>query len=89
VVYSDGTTQAFTLSAPDWHGGCSASGAGVALYMPYRNRAPGQNALTVCVFDASVPLQAGKTVSMIVLPDVSSGVTSGSPSLHIFAVTIS
>ena len=89
VVYSDGTTQAFTLGAPDWHGGCSPSGAGVALYMPYRNRATGQNTLPVCVFDASVPLQAGKTVSMIVLPDVSSGVTSGSPSLHIFAVTIS
>jgi hypothetical protein len=89
VVYSDGTTQAFTLGAPDWHGGCSPAGSGVALYMPYRNRATGQNALPVCVFDASVPLQAGKTVSMIVLPDVSSGVTSGSPSLHIFAVTIS
>jgi hypothetical protein len=88
VVYSDGTTQPFTLTSPDWHGGCSQSGAGVALYMPYRNRASGQNSLPVCVYDASVALQAGKAVSRVVLPDVSSGVASGSPSLHIFAVTI-
>jgi hypothetical protein len=88
VVYSDGTTQSFTLSSPDWLGGCSSSGAGVALYTPYRNRATGQNSLPVCVYDASVPLQAGKTVTRVVLPDVSSGVASGSPSLHIFAVTI-
>jgi hypothetical protein len=88
VVYSDGTTQPFTLNSPDWHGGCSQSGAGVALYMPYRNRASGQNPLPVCVYDASVALQAGKAVSRVVLPDVSSGVASGSPSLHIFAVTI-
>jgi hypothetical protein len=33
-------------------------------------------------------LQAGKTVTLVVLPDVGSGVTFGSPSLHIFAVTI-
>ena len=32
--------------------------------------------------------QVGKTVTRVVLPDVSSGVASGSPSLHIFAVTI-
>jgi hypothetical protein len=38
--------------------------------------------------DASVALQAGKTVTWVVLPDDSSGVASGSPSLHIFAVTI-
>jgi hypothetical protein len=88
VVYSDGATQSFTLSSPDWHGGCSSSGAGVALYMPYRNRATGQNSLPVCVYSASVPLQAGQTVTRVVLPDVSPGVASGSPSLHIFAVTI-
>lgn len=61
---------------------------GVALYMPYRNWASGQNSLPVCVYNASVALQAGKAASRVVLPDISSGVASGSPSLHIFAVTI-
>lgn len=88
VVYSDGSTQSFTLSAPDWHGGCSPAGPGVALYMPYRNRASGQNSLPVCVFSDSVTLDPARTVARIVLPDVSSGVTSGSPSLHIFAAAI-
>lgn len=62
--------------------------SGVALYMPYRNRASGQNSLPVCVYDASVPLQAGQPVARIILPDTGAGVVSGSPSLHIFAVTI-
>ena len=60
----------------------------MALYLPYRNWASGQNSLPVCVFSDSVTLDPAKTVTRIVLPDVSSGVTSGSPSLHIFAATI-
>ncbi len=62
--------------------------AGVSLYLPHRNRATGQNSLPVCVYSASVPLQAGQTVTRVVLPDVSSAVASGNPSLHVLAVTI-
>jgi hypothetical protein len=53
-----------------------------------RNWASGQNLRRVRVYDASVALQVGKTVIRVVLPDVSSGVASGTPSLHIIAVTI-
>jgi hypothetical protein len=88
IVYTDGSTESFTLNAPDWHGGCSATGTGVALYTPYRNSASGKSSLTVCVYDASVPLTTGKTVSYVVLPDVSSGVRSDVPAMHVFAVTI-
>ena len=56
--------------------------------MPYRNRATGQNQLSVCVYDASAQLTQGKTVSMVVLPDISSGVASGTAALHVFAVAI-
>ena len=42
----------------------------------------------VRVYDASVALQAGETVSQVVLPDVSSEVASGTSSVHIIAVTI-
>jgi hypothetical protein len=85
VIYSDGTSDSFTLTVPDWHSGCSSSGTGVALYMPYRNRPNGKDSLPVCVFDASTPLQS---VTRIVLPNVSGSVTSGVPSLRIFAATI-
>jgi alpha-L-fucosidase 2 len=89
VVYTDGSSDQFQLSAPDWHGGCkSATDPGVALYMPYRNRASGQNALPVCVFYASAPIASGKAVARIFLPNVSADVKSGQPSMHIFAVTI-
>jgi hypothetical protein len=83
VVYADGSTSSFTLNAPDWHGGCSTS---AALYTAYRNYPGGKSALDVCVYEASVPLTAGKTISCVVLPDVSAGVTADVPALHIFAV---
>ncbi|HUN36509.1 MAG TPA: fibronectin type III domain-containing protein [Trebonia sp.] len=86
VVYTDGSTSSFTLNAPDWHGGCSPGGAGVALYSAYRNYSGGQSALDVCVYAATVPLTAGKTISSVVLPDVSNGVTADVPALHVFAV---
>jgi hypothetical protein len=90
VVYTDGSTSSFMLNVPDWHGGCSsASAPGVALYMPYRNRPSGKNTLPVCVYYASAPLTAGKTVAEVILPHVSDDVASGSPALHVFAVKVS
>ncbi|HTU72656.1 MAG TPA: fibronectin type III domain-containing protein [Trebonia sp.] len=86
VVYTDGSTSSFTLNAPDWHGGCSQGGAGVALYTAYRNYSGGKSALDVCIYAAVVPLTAGKTISYVVLPDVSSGVTADVPALHVFAL---
>jgi hypothetical protein len=88
IVYTDGTTQSFTLNAPDWHGSCSQGGTGVAVYTPYRNGPSGQNSLDVCIYEAATPLQAGKTVSYVVLPDVSAGVKADVPALHVFAATI-
>lgn len=88
VVYTDGSTSSFTLSAPDWHGGCSQTGSGVALYTAYRNYSGGKSALDVCIYEASVPLTEGKTISYVVLPDVSTGVKSGIPAMHIFAVAV-
>jgi hypothetical protein len=88
VVYTDGSTSSFTLNAPDWHGGCSQDGTGVALYTAYRNYSGGKSALDVCIYAAVVPLTAGKTISYVVLPDVSSGVTADVPALHVFAVAV-
>ena len=89
VVYTDGSTSSFTLSTPDWHGGCTTPpGASTVLQMTYRNRATGQNQLSVCIYDATAQLTPGKTVSMVILPDISSGVASGTASLHVFAAAI-
>jgi alpha-L-fucosidase 2 len=87
VVYANGSTQAFSLSAPDWTDGCSSGGAGVVAFTPYRNN-PG-NGGSACIYYASVRLQA-QPVTGIILPDISPPEPpDGHPSMHIFAITIS
>lgn len=89
VLYSDGGSQPFTLTAPDWYA-TPPAGTDVVFTLPYRN-APGntQDQHQVAVFYAGVALEAGKTVQAVVLPDVSSAPpAAGSPALHVFAMTI-
>jgi hypothetical protein len=90
VVYSDGSTQRFTLGAPDWSGSCpSASGLGVTVYTPYHNQAGGRNSSASCLYYTSVRLHSAQPVRQIVLPDLTPPVPhAGDPSLHIFAATI-
>jgi hypothetical protein len=85
VVYASGSTQRFTISAPDWENSCpSADGPGVVMYTAqHTDGAP------ACLFYASVGLRAGQTVTRIILPPISTPVPGfGVPSLHIFAITI-
>jgi hypothetical protein len=89
VLYADGTSQSFTLAAPDWYA-TPPSGSDVAIQLPYRN-APGnsQDQHQVNVFYAGVELTAGKTVQAVVLPDVSPAPpAAGSAALHVFAMAI-
>jgi alpha-galactosidase len=88
ISYSDGTSQSFTLSVPNWYKAAPA-GSNAVIIAPYRNR-PGntQDPNVVNVFEQSIPLQPGKQVVAVTLPEISSGVTSGSPSLHVFAMAI-
>ncbi|GIH15406.1 glycoside hydrolase family 3 C-terminal domain-containing protein [Rugosimonospora africana] len=88
VSYADGSTQSFTLSAPDWYSATS-TGNDVAVTMPYRNKGGNvQQTHVVNVYYAGVPLQPGKAVTGVALPDVSDTASSGSPAMHIFAMTI-
>ncbi|GIH15407.1 hypothetical protein Raf01_35790 [Rugosimonospora africana] len=88
VRYADGSTQSFTLSVPDWYAAPPA-GSDPAVTMPYRNRSGNtQQAHQIDVFRVGVPLRAGQAVSTVVLPDISHGVASGAPAVHIFAMTV-
>jgi Fibronectin type III domain/NPCBM-associated, NEW3 domain of alpha-galactosidase len=87
VVYADGSTQSFTIAAPDWFSG--GTSPDIAITTPYRNRPAGRDNHPVYVFYAAVPLQAGKTVAAVVLPDVSGATPQARvPSLHVFAAAI-
>jgi alpha-galactosidase-like protein len=88
IIYADGSTQSFTLNAPDWYSG-PPTGSSAAITMAYRN-APGngQDNHPVYVYEQSVPLEETAQVAGVVLPDVSQGVSAGSAALHIFALTV-
>jgi hypothetical protein len=87
ITYTDGTTQQFTLSFADWWDNAAAPGGDILVSLPYINT-PTKLNQEVSVYYASVPLQQGKTVQYVTLPDISQGVTRGQTSMHVFAVAI-
>ncbi len=88
ITYTDGSTQSFTLTVPDWYGTAPA-GSDAVIVCAYRNR-PGntQDHTTVNVFEQTVALAAGKTVASVALPDVGNGVAGGQTAMHVFALGI-
>ncbi len=89
VVYSDGTTQSFTLGLSDWtlDGGRTARpsyGNGIAASLPYRNTGQGGRAVVqTYVFYAAIPLRGGQAITQVTLP-----VTAGPGRLHLFALAV-
>jgi beta-glucosidase len=82
ITYTDGSTQPFTITFPDWWAG----GGDTVATFPYINTPGGQQNQTVHLFMSTVQLQAGKTVKLITLPNISQGVSSGTNAMHVFAV---
>jgi hypothetical protein len=83
VVYADGTEQAFSVEVPDWYWANPAA----AVVLPYRNTPSGQDNNPVSLYTFGVDLE-DKELHSVVLPKVSDGLPSGSPALHIFAMTV-
>ncbi len=89
VVYSDGTTQSFTLGLSDWtlDGGGAARpsyGNGIAAILPYRNTGQGRReAVQTYVFYAAIPLRGGQPITQVTFP-----VTTGPGRLHVFALAV-
>ncbi len=87
VTYTDGTTQSYTVSFADWWSN-AATGGDVLTSVPYLNNAGGKESQEVSLYYAGIPLQQGKTVRYLTLPDVSDGAASGTTAMHIFAIAI-
>jgi beta-glucosidase len=88
ITYTDGSTQTFTLSFADWWSGTAQPGTDFVATLPYINTQTGRQNQTVHVSYASVPLQAGKTVRYVTLPNVSDGAHQGQTAMHVFAVAV-
>jgi hypothetical protein len=79
---------AFTLTFPDWWANTAPPGGDILAGASYINTPTGKQNQHVSVYYAGVPLQAGKTVKYLTLPNVSDGATQGQTAMHIFAIGI-
>ena len=88
ITYTDGSTQQFTVTFPDWWSNAAPSGGDILASLPYINNGTGQQTQKVSVYYIGVPLQQGKTIRYVSLPDVSQAATQGQVALHIFAMGV-
>ncbi len=87
VTYTDGTTDSHTVSFADWWAN-AAIGGDILTTVPYLNNGNGRLNQQVSLYYAAIPLQPGKTVRYLTLPDVSDGAVQGTAAMHIFTVAI-
>jgi hypothetical protein len=91
IVYSDGSTQSYTLSFADWWSGSATPGTIIAATTPYINTGPNSSRQNqnVHVYFAWVSLDPSKTVRYVILPDISeNGQVAGQPAMHVFSLGI-
>ena len=89
ITYSDGSTQPFDLTFPDWWSNTAPPGGDILATVPYINTPTGkENQGGVSVYYVGVPLQKGKTVKYVSFPDISQGAVQGQNAMHIFALSI-
>ena len=90
--FTDGTSQAFTLTLSDWTDTTAASGDTVVAKAAYANQHTSTyNGSTATVSGSfsvwadTVALPAGKTLASVTLPDL---VASSATSQHLFAIAV-
>jgi beta-glucosidase len=88
IIYTDGTTQQFALDFPDWWSNATPAGGDILASFPYIHNNGGKYNQTVSIYYEGIPLQSGKTVKYVTLPDVSQQAVQGSTAMHVFAAAI-
>jgi hypothetical protein len=83
ITYTDGTTQPYFLTVPDWVTGPASL---AAVVLPHENKPSGQTATSLKIYPFSIPLTAGKTVASVTLPDVGNNAGNSTQALHIFGM---
>jgi beta-galactosidase GanA len=89
IYYTDGSTQAFTLSVGNFWYPSGQNGNPANLQVAgvnYANYPTGSSGHEIYVFEQSVPLASGKTIEAVTLPALG-GVAGDNAALHIFAMT--
>jgi hypothetical protein len=87
ITYTDGSTQSYTLTAPDWFSTTAPSGGAVAVSSAYQNRQGNTTyANTADIFSQTVALTAGKTIASVTLPP-GGALTARTAGIHVFAIS--
>lgn len=87
VLYTDGTSQSFSLTLDDFWFAPGSENQAVAT-MPYVNSPTGKYQQTVYVFYQSVAIDPTKKIASVILPTVSAGSTGHTTAMHIFSVGV-
>lgn len=89
LTYTDGSgatsTQTYYLNAPDWINGPESV---AVTTLPHWATPTGLQAIATKVYAFAVPLNPGKTLSSVTLPDVSNRALTHVPGLHILAMGV-
>ena len=86
ITYTDGSTQSYTLTSPDWFSTTPPSGGTLAISSPYQNRQGNTiYAGSGNIFSETVALSSGKTLASVTLPP-GGALTAGTPALHVFGI---
>jgi len=80
IYYTDGSTQSFTVTFPNWISSTPPAGDSLVATTPYENRASAGPIHKLSLFAAYVPLNPAKTLEGIQLPTQSN--------IHIFALGV-
>ncbi|SDM81667.1 glycoside hydrolase family 3 C-terminal domain-containing protein [Actinacidiphila guanduensis] len=88
ITYTDGTTQSFSLAFSDWWDNAPAAGGDTLVKLPYLNQNGGKVDQPVSVYGVTVPIQAGKTIDYLTLPNISQGTGNNQTAMHIFAIAV-
>jgi hypothetical protein len=89
ITYTDGSTQTYSLTVPDWFSTTAPSGGAVAVNSAYQNRQGNTTyAHTADIFAIDVALASGKTVASVTLPP-GSALAAGTPAIHVFGLALS
>ncbi|MBR7837599.1 carbohydrate-binding protein [Actinospica durhamensis] len=88
INYTDGSTQSYTLTVPDWFSTSAPSAGAVAVNSTYQNRQGNTTySHTADIFSVNVALASGKTVASVTLP-AGSPLATGTPAIHVFALAL-
>jgi beta-glucosidase-like glycosyl hydrolase len=88
VTYTDGSTQPFTVGFGDWANGTPPTGGDVAIRTAYGNQPGNRTGWQATVDYFPVPLDPGRTVRSVTLPQGNPSPQGGIPSMHVFAMSI-